>query len=1066
MMKKLLFILTAMFISIWAIGQVPNVWINEIHYDNSGTDEGEFLEVIVENPGSWDLGALWFHMYNGNNGATYGDGTVENMTEGATIGNYTIYYTLLPGIQNGSPDGFSLSYYNGSSYDMIPGQFLSYEGTFTAIDGPAVGLTSVDIGVAEGSGTPIGESLQLAGTGETYAEFTWQEPAAETPGSLNNGQTLGTYVPDPEPTNYPTDFAATVSVTNIDVTWTDDVDGEQLPAGYLLLGRYDSNSWTIPEDGTPVEDDLDWSDEHIAVNVSYGDEAYLFQFLNTHTEYEFAIFPYTNAGEDIDYKTDGAFPETSATTDDVVFQLQEFFDDEASRDMSFYSVIGDDQTWNEIDWDGNPAGAIRMNGYSGGTVDNEDWAITPQITATSYSNLYLRFDQNINYQAPDGLSILVSTDYTGGDPSNGTWEDITDRFTFPANYAEWTTSGIADVSEYISATTYFAFKYISNATYPAPDWKVDNIQAYSYVPTIAVTYPNGGETLYQGQQVDITWNHEYWVEESVALYLADGTNRDLTLITESTPVDDGTYTWTVWSSIEPGDEFMIMVTGPEGPEDFSDDFFSIVAGDELIADFEADTTMIYVGDSVMFTDLTIGTPISWTWTFEGGTPATFEGEEPPYIHYAAAGVFDVTLEVFDGVSTDEVTMADYITVMEIPELPAPVNLEGEVSMNYLDVELNWLAPGSNTGDTFEDDFESYDDFVLEFAPWTNVDVDGSATYGMTGITWPNVYTEQSFIIFNPSMTEPAVEDIIPHSGDKLAACFAATAPPNNDWIITPMLNIGSGYSLTFWAKSYTDQYGLERFNVGVSTTGMDPSDFTIISESPYVEAPADDWAEFTYDLSAYAGQDVYIGIQCVSNDAFILLVDDVTIGAAKSSIVYNPSQPVVGKATKEISYTAKASVLPAATPANSYNLREAELLGYNVYRDDAMINAELVTETTYIDVEPDLGSHDYYVTAVYDIFGESDPSNVVTIVITDVNEISATSVNVYPNPSNGTFTISLPEGTETVLNVMDLTGKSVYQNNVSGTTTINLNDMYKGIYLLNIYDATTSTNIVKKLVIN
>ncbi len=75
-------------------------------------------------------------------------------------------------------------------------------------------------------------------------------------------------------------------------------------------------------------------------------------------------------------------------------------------------------------------------------------------------------------------------------------------------------------------------------------------------------------------------------------------------------------------------------------------------------------------------------------------------------------------------------------------------------------------------------------------------------------------------------------------------------------------------------------------------------------------------------------------------------------------------------------------------------------------------------------------------------------------------------VNVYPNPSNGTFTISLPEGTETVLSVMDLTGKSVYKNNVSGTTTINLSSMYKGIYLLNIYDATTNTNVVKKLVIN
>jgi hypothetical protein len=279
-----------------------------------------------------------------------------------------------------------------------------------------------------------------------------------------------------------------------------------------------------------------------------------------------------------------------------------------------------------------------------------------------------------------------------------------------------------------------------------------------------------------------------------------------------------------------------------------------------------------------------------------------------------------------------------------------------------------------------------------------------------------------------------------------------------------MTNIESGSSLSFWAKSYTDQYGLERFKVGVSTTGMDPADFTIISEGDYVEAPVEDWTEFTYDLSAYEGQNVYVGIQCVSNDAFIFMVDDVTIGATKSSIVYNPTQPVVGKASKSVNYTSKPTALPEVTAQNSRSTND-ELMGFNVYRDEVKINSELVTVNEYNDAEPPIGSHDYYVTAVYDV-GESGPSNVVSIVVTDINDISETSVNVYPNPNNGTFTISLPEGAETVLSVKDLTGKSVYQNNVRGTTTINLNDMYKGIYLLNIYDATTNTNVVKKLVIN
>lgn len=37
-----------------------------------------------------------------------------------------------------------------------------------------------------------------------------------------------------------------------------------------------------------------------------------------------------------------------------------------------------------------------------------------------------------------------------------------------------------------------------------------------------------------------------------------------------------------------------------------------------------------------------------------------------------------------------------------------------------------------------------------------VDVDQSTTYGMTGITWPNAYAAQAYMIFNPSATTPAV----------------------------------------------------------------------------------------------------------------------------------------------------------------------------------------------------------------------------------------------------------------------------------------------------------------------
>lgn len=164
----------------------PNAWINEIHYDNDGSDINEGIEVVLETAGSYTLSDFGVTLYNGNGGAAYGSVTLDQFTEGVTVNGYTIYYYYYSGIQNGAPDGLCLSYQS----TPILGQFLSYEGSFTATDGPANGLTSMDIGVSESSTDPAGNSLQLSGTGSYYGDFTWQTITPANFGSQNNGQSI------------------------------------------------------------------------------------------------------------------------------------------------------------------------------------------------------------------------------------------------------------------------------------------------------------------------------------------------------------------------------------------------------------------------------------------------------------------------------------------------------------------------------------------------------------------------------------------------------------------------------------------------------------------------------------------------------------------------------------------------------------------------------------------------------------------------------------------------------------------------------------------------------------
>ena len=153
-----------------------NVWINEINYDTPGTDSNEYVEVA--GVAGVDLSAYSLVLYNNDTGAPY---FTTNLT-GIVITNegcgYGAEYVLIPGIQNGAPDGVALL----EGANVL--QFLGYEGNMTASNGPAAGLvTSADMGTQTGTNV----TLQLSGTGTNYSEYAWTTNTA-SPGLLNVAQ--------------------------------------------------------------------------------------------------------------------------------------------------------------------------------------------------------------------------------------------------------------------------------------------------------------------------------------------------------------------------------------------------------------------------------------------------------------------------------------------------------------------------------------------------------------------------------------------------------------------------------------------------------------------------------------------------------------------------------------------------------------------------------------------------------------------------------------------------------------------------------------------------------------
>ena len=283
----------------------------------------------------------------------------------------------------------------------------------------------------------------------------------------------GAAEPDPEPSNYPTDFYYLGAGTDVILTWTD-ATGAQLPHKYLVLAS--TGNITVPTDGTPVADGI------LAKNVPYGTQVVEFTGLQGGTTYHFAIFPYTNSGANIDYKTDGDYPTLTATTEEIYTLLFEDFNEDLGV-FTAYDMYGD-QGWHQGSYQGTTYAVC--NGYANQTYnENEDWLISPAISSNGYQDAILSFRTAMKFDGAP-LQVKVSVDYDGqSEPTDFEWVDITDAFDYSTGNYEWVESGEVDIWGILDGYAlgypdfYVAFVYKSTSE-SASSWEIDYVKVVSF----------------------------------------------------------------------------------------------------------------------------------------------------------------------------------------------------------------------------------------------------------------------------------------------------------------------------------------------------------------------------------------------------------------------------------------------------------------------------------------------------------------------------------------------------------------------------------------------------------
>lgn len=286
--------------------------------------------------------------------------------------------------------------------------------------------------------------------------------------------------------------------------------------------------------------------------------------------------------------------------------------------------------------------------------------------------------------------------------------------------------------------------------------------------------------------------------------------------------------------------------------------------------------------------------------------------------------------------------------------PAVNDLKGEVEADVL--TLSWSEPAelSQLETRVTEGFDSYEHGDLSFGNWRSEDksfwgYEGVKTITVDGVKLEIPYSDgaQAFMVFDPAMAGIDLDDNPewePVSGNKLLVSFGDAANddmnPNNDWLVSPELS-GDAQIISFWARTAAKKGKPDEIQVmmtsdieyNVSGT-VKPASFSAVKDGDFVLTRR--WEK--YEVSLPAGTK-YFAIRNVSDDGFAVLIDDIT---------YEP-------------YLPKANAL---------------LEGYNVYRDETLLNLCPISDTTFT-VSPVVNGT-YSVRAVYDE-GESEASNKVEI---------------------------------------------------------------------------------------
>ncbi len=150
-------------------------------------------------------------------------------------------------------------------------------------------------------------------------------------------------------------------------------------------------------------------------------------------------------------------------------------DDVLSGGWMVYQAVGTD-TWETSTAGGAPSPYGVISNYDGSNnAACESWLISPAMDLTLSASPWMSFVNAYSYGG-DPLELLISEDYTTGDPNSSTWTTLPAAWS--TGFFSWESSGTIDLSAYTTNNVHVAFKYTGSNS-DGSTWELDDIVIHS-----------------------------------------------------------------------------------------------------------------------------------------------------------------------------------------------------------------------------------------------------------------------------------------------------------------------------------------------------------------------------------------------------------------------------------------------------------------------------------------------------------------------------------------------------------------------------------------------------------